>query len=223
MDKIILASASPRRQEILKQMGICFEVKPQDVDESFTGRPPADEAVHLAQKKAESYLAAFPDGSSRWVLAADTFIALDKNFIGKPSDREGARKMLEMLSGRTHQVISGIALNIPDAGMKTAHCITDVLFAALTSDEIEWYLDTNEWEGAAAAYRIQEKGAAFVESITGSYSNVMGLPINTIYGMLIGQIIITSETEQFREKEKDTENYLQGNHLLTNGLSLFSV
>lgn len=185
MNTLILASGSPRRLEILTQMGLEFEVRPQDVDETFTGRAPADEAMHLAEKKALSYLSAEPAGKAQWVLAADTFISFEEKLMGKAETRKNAAEMLQMLSGRTHQVVTGLALNVPAKGIRTSHCITDVTFAEMSNDEIQWYLDTDEWIGAAAAYRIQEKGALFVESISGSYSNVMGLPINAFYGMLV--------------------------------------
>ncbi len=186
MNGFILASASPRRQEILSRMGITFTVRPQDVDENFEGLPASEEAVRIAVKKVS---ACIDDGcgSACWILGADTFIDFDGELIGKPQNRSSAFAMLKRLSGRTHSVITGLALNIPgenEPNIATSWCRTDVTFSILENDEIEWYLDTDEWKGAAAAYRIQEKGAFFVNSITGSYSNVMGLPINTFYGML---------------------------------------
>ncbi len=183
-ETIIIASASPRRHDILRQMGLKFEAKPQNVDETFTGRAPEDEAVHLAEKKALSCLESEKEASMRWLIAADTFIAADNILLGKPNNRTEARRMLEILSGKTHRVITGLALGVPGKKIQTACCTTEVKFSLISDAEIDWYLDTGEWKGAAAAYRIQEKGAVFVESISGSYSNVMGLPINTIYGML---------------------------------------
>ncbi|MBI9108119.1 MAG: septum formation protein Maf [Spirochaetales bacterium] len=185
MEKLILASASLRRQEILMQMGLEFDIRPQDVDETFTGLAPADEAVLLAKKKTAAFLAGKPSGAAKWVLGADTFIEIDGEYLGKPETREEAGEMLKRLSGLTHQVITGIALNVPEKGIKTAACLTAVTFSPMSASEIDWYLDQNEWQGVAAAYRIQEKGALFISSINGSYSNVMGLPINTFYGMLI--------------------------------------
>jgi septum formation protein len=187
METLILASASPRRVEILKQMGLDFEIHPQHVDETFTGRPPAEEAVYLAEKKALSFLSKDFEGETHWVLSADTFVILDNELLGKSENCAGARRMLQMLSGRTHQVITGLALNVPQKGIKTASCLTDVTFSSMSDDEIDWYLNQNEWQGAAASYRIQEKGALFITSLTGSYSNVMGLPINTFYGMLMSE------------------------------------
>jgi septum formation protein len=179
MDKLILASASPRRQEILKQMGLVFSVQPQDVDESFSGLSADAEASRLAKKKVSACLE-----KDQWILGADTFIVYKDRFIGKPENRSDAHDMLNKLSGKTHSVITGLALCIPSGEIETAVCRTEVKFSVMSSAEIEWYLEQNEWQGAAAAYRIQQKGAMFIESISGSYSNVMGLPINTFYGML---------------------------------------
>ena len=190
MDQIILASGSPRRQDILRQMGIRFTVSPQDVDETFEGLSAGAEAMRLAEKKVRACIAAFETESGAgsadhaWILGADTFIEFEGGFLGKAADRDSAREMLQRLSGRTHEVLTGIALNVPGKGVESTCCITEVRFSELADDEIEWYLDTEEWRGVAAAYRIQEKASVFIESITGSWSNVMGLPINTFYGML---------------------------------------
>ena len=190
MDRIILASASPRRRDILRQMGIAFSLSPQDVDESFSGLPAAGEAVRIAVLKVEKCLGGSvmkPDtgDEKKWVLGADTFIELDGSYLGKPADREEASSMLRMLSGRTHKVITGLALHTPSGKIETSHCVTGVSFSRMSNEEIEWYLEQDEWQGAAAAYRVQEKGAVFIERLDGSFSNVMGLPINTFYGMLI--------------------------------------
>ncbi|MDC7127304.1 MAG: Maf family protein [Spirochaetales bacterium] len=179
MNEIILASASPRRQELVKQMGLNCIILPQNVDETFESYNAEEEAVRIAQKKAESCKI-----SDRWVFAADTFIEQDGKLIGKPSNREEAKIMLQNFSGCTHSVITGLALKAPLRTIQTAICRTDVIFTEMTNDEIDWYLNTEEWKGVAGAYRIQGKGAFFIESLKGSYSNVMGLPIRTFYGML---------------------------------------
>ncbi len=186
MDRLILASASPRRKEILTRLGFNFEVKPQDTDEAFSGLSPAEEAVKIASEKAAACVSA--EGPGRWVLGADTFVLSGNEYMIKPENRTDAKRMITKLSGSTHTVVTGLALNVPNhegaGSIDTAVCLTEVTFAPMSPDEIEWYLDTLEWQGVAAAYRIQEKGALFIESISGSYSNVMGLPINTFYGML---------------------------------------
>ena len=185
MDKLVLASGSPRRIEILERLGFDFTVRVQDVDESFSGLAPENEAVRIAVKKVEACID--EEGRGRWIMGADTFVVVGGELLVKPEDRNEAGRMIRKLSGRTHRVVTGIALNVPDSGessIKTSICTTEVRFSTMTEEEIIWYLDSEEWRGVAAAYRIQEKGALFIESISGSYSNVMGLPINTFYGML---------------------------------------
>lgn len=185
MEKIILASGSPRRRELLSRMGIPFIVKPQEVDETFNDSVPESEAVRLADKKVRACLA---QGESGWILGADTFIFFNECLIGKPESADRAREMLRNLSGQTHRVYTGLALHVPEHGspgqIVTEYCCTEVRFSLLDEEEIEQYIDCGEWRGAAGAYRIQESGEILVESISGSYSNVMGLPINTFYGML---------------------------------------
>lgn len=193
---ITLASASPRRKVLIEQMGLPVEVCPVDLEEDFSDLPPEEDTKRLAGDKLRLYLQrAGIDTSNReycktgaaeelFVLAADTIVAKDGRKIGKPADREEAREFLELFSGTVHQVVSGLALYSRGKGITLESAVTDVRFAPLLQEEIEWYLDGEEWRGVAAGYRIQETGARFVESISGSYSNVMGLPIFTFYGML---------------------------------------
>ncbi len=184
MEKLVLASSSPRRSEILRQMGLSFTVIPAWTDEILdpTVDPPAL-AKNIAERKMADVAARVPEGL--WVLGADTFIVFSGSYLGKPRDREDAGRMLSLLSGNTHQVITGLALRDGAGGVTTAHAVTDVTFRPLTPREIEWYLSTDEWRGVAAAYRIQERGACLVSSIKGSPSNVVGLPIHLFYGMLV--------------------------------------
>jgi septum formation protein len=184
MDRIILASASPRRSEILKQMGLTFINAPQHVDETFSGLKAEEEAVAIALKKTVSCLSESDGNNNYYVLGADTFIILENRFIGKPGGTIEAETMLEDLSGKTHEVITGLALHVPAGGIRNAVCRSEVEFERMSSTEIKWYVSTGEWRGAAGAYRIQQKGALFIKSVRGSYSNIMGLPINTFYGML---------------------------------------
>lgn len=181
---ITLASASPRRKLLIQQMGLPVEVRPTHLEEDFSDLPPVEETLRLAEDKLKAYLAGTERDDSPFILAADTIVAMGARKIGKPADREEAREFLELFSGNVHQVVSGLALYSGKKGITVETCITDVRFAPLTKQEIEWYLDTGEWKGVAAGYRIQERGARFIASITGSYSNVMGLPIYTFYGML---------------------------------------
>jgi septum formation protein len=177
-------------------VGLPFIVCPQEVDETFTARRAGNgraEAVRLAEKKLTSLLANLdPNLRDTWKLAADTFILGPAftgapgagPFWGKPRDREEAGAMLRLLSGRTHRVITGLALADPQGRIYTGAETTRVHFAPLPKPSLEAYLDTGEWEGAAGAYRIQGRGETLVQWIKGSYTNVMGLPLYRLYAML---------------------------------------
>jgi len=183
MEQFVLASASPRRRELLLQIGLPFSVIPSQVEEVFeNGKSPEELSILLAKKKAQAVVSTLPENF--WVLGVDTFIWHKDQFIGKPKDREEARRMLKAFSGSTHKVISGLALVHKRNRWITDYSCTMVTFRDLTEKELEWYLDTEEWAGVAGAYRIQEKAACFINQIDGSFSNVMGLPIHTFYDML---------------------------------------
>jgi septum formation protein len=186
MEPIILASASPRRQDILRQVGFVFSVMPPEIKEELDpALAPEDQTIILAKQKIEAVLKKKWDHMFPWVLGADTIISLDGKVIGKPASREEAASLLEGFSGRTHHVITGLALyNHRKGNVIVRSNRTAVSFNRLQSDEIEWYLDTGEWQGVAGGYRIQGKASLFVRSIEGSYSSVMGLPISDFYGML---------------------------------------
>lgn len=186
METIILASASPRRHAILKRLELPFQTAPQDIDETFTDAPALEQCRELSRRKAAACRSRYGPHPG-WILGADTFVVQGKTLLGKPSHREDAFRMLRLLQGQTHQVLSALTLLGPEEQAMTETAVTDVSFAPMSDAEIEWYLDQNEWRGVAASYRIQEKGALFVRAIKGSYSNVMGLPINTFYGMLRSQ------------------------------------
>ncbi|MCF7927891.1 MAG: Maf family protein [Spirochaetales bacterium] len=185
---LILASASPRRSRILSQIGIPHEVRPSHTNEDHDGTAsPLMLARHLAERKLQSYLetARSSERKSPWVLTADTLIDIEGQIIGKPDNREEARKMIRSFSGNSHEVITALCLhNTESEATYRDEAITKVVFAAMNSEEVEWYLDTEEWKGVAGAYRIQNRGACFISSIHGSYSNVMGLPIHTFYGIV---------------------------------------
>ena len=184
MQPIILASASPRRQELLKQISVPFKVLPQNIDETFIKNNLKDEAIRLAQLKAESCFKNMPNNDNSWILGADTFIEFNNYYIGKPNNREDAFDILKNFSGQWHSVITGLAIIIPDKKIIKKTSVTMVKFSSISDKEINWYLDSNEWQGVAGAYRIQSLGGVFIKTIKGSYSNVMGLPINTFYGIL---------------------------------------
>jgi len=182
---LIVASASPRRAELLAAAGIAFEVRPAHVDERVI---PGEDAEHyvrrIAEAKARTIADAAPD---RAVLGADTVVVVDGRILGKPEDGADARRMLGLLSGRTHQVLTGVCLVGPAQGGNPARdtrvAITDVQFAALTTAEIDWYVASGEPADKAGAYAIQGRASRFVTRIDGSYSNVVGLPVSLVYGM----------------------------------------
>ena len=184
MEPILLASASARRSELLRRVGVPFRARKPRVDES-AGLPAAaaDRVLVLAERKVRAVLAA--RGSARWVLGCDTLVEAGGALLGKPSDRQEAAGYLRLLSGREHSVHSGLALYSAAAdAIQVRLATTRVVFRDLDDAEIDWYLSTREWRGAAGAYRIQERGAFLVTAVDGSYSNVVGLPLETFYGML---------------------------------------
>ena len=183
---LYLASASPRRQELLRQVGLTFAVLPSNIpEERAAGEPPvdyvqrvaADKARQVARLLAERGLPAQP------VLGADTEVAVDGEILGKPRDCAHAAGMLRRLSGRTHTVLTAICLVTP-AGEHNALCESRVTFAALTDDAIAAYLETGEAEGKAGAYAIQGRAAGFIARLEGSYSGVMGLPLYELFETL---------------------------------------
>ena len=183
MDLIHLASASPRRAHILKQLGIPFKAVPQETEEIFNRKSAVHNARRIAKEKIYACRRNHPD--FHWIIGADTFIFFKGRMTGKPTDREEAFSMIRRFSGKSHKVITGVSVYSGESQKTlTGTASTSVLFRRLTENEINWYLDTGEWQGAAGGYRIQEKGAVLVRRINGSYSNVMGLPIQLIYGML---------------------------------------
>jgi septum formation protein len=187
METIILASGSPRRRELLAKVKMPVKVIPPEIIEdlaSFSSVP--DLVTGLARKKVEAILELFKTESPRWVLGLDTVVEVEGKVLGKPSGPEEAESMLRQLSGKVHRVYSGIALLVDRAKpMEVQSVCTEVKFKCMDADELRFYLESGEWAGAAGAYRIQERGAFFVEWIRGSYSNVVGLPLEAFYGILV--------------------------------------
>jgi septum formation protein len=184
---IVLASASPRRAELLAAAGIPFQVSVADVDERLeTGEDPERYVRRVATDKARAVSAT---AHSKAVLAADTVVLVDGQVLGKPQDLEDARRMLRLLSGRTHQVLTAVTLLTAPSpqggspGIDTEVAVTSVEFAPLEVGEIEWYVATGEPADKAGAYAIQGLGSRFVTRIDGSYSNVVGLPVGLVYRM----------------------------------------
>jgi septum formation protein len=167
---LILASRSPRRKAILEQLGVAFRVQVPGVDEEVSGDPRAV-VVENALRKARAAVA-----PGERVLAADTEVVIDGEVLGKPADEAAARQLLSRLSGRDHEVMTGLAVR-EDESERTAVAVTRVRFRELAPADVDWYVGSGEWEGVAGGYMIQGKGAALVESIDGDYWNVVGLPV----------------------------------------------
>jgi septum formation protein len=181
---IYLASASPRRGELLRQIGVAHEARPVDVDESpRTGEAPAQYALRLAQEKARALWEQVAEADRLPVLAADTTVALGEEILGKPADRAEAIAMLQRLSGREHQVHTAIAL-LHAGGADSRISTSNVTFRSLSPAEIEWYWHTGEPIDKAGAYAVQGKAAIFIRHLAGSYSGVMGLPLFETWELL---------------------------------------
>jgi septum formation protein len=179
---IVLASASPRRQELLRSAGISFTVQPADIDETPRGgEAPRDCAERLAREKA---LAVFRIRPQEYVLGADTIVVIDDMILGKPRDVGDADRMLRLLSGRTHAVITGVCVISPVTSERTASEITLVTMCDVSDDEIRDYVATGEPMDKAGAYAIQGLASRWIPRIEGDYSNVVGLPVALVYRML---------------------------------------
>jgi septum formation protein len=189
---LILASASPRRAELLTAAGIPFDVRPSHVDEGI--HPGEDARAYACRVATEKGRAAVAQAAGRPVLAADTVVVIDGQILGKPVDEDDARRMLHLLSGRTHEVLTAVALikdtrcDFPEGARKPHPVslqveVTSVEFARLSEDEIDWYVATGEPRDKAGAYAIQGLASRFVTRIQGSYANVVGLPVGLVYAM----------------------------------------
>jgi septum formation protein len=178
---LILASASPRRAELLAASGFTFDVVPAAIDEApLQDEAPGDYALRVAREKAAAVAALHPDAA---VLAADTVVVVGTELLGKPRDAMDAARMLRLLSGTTHVVHTAVALRVD--GDETSHLDgTRVHFRPLTEDEMDWYVASGEPVGKAGAYAIQGRAARFIDWIEGSWSNVVGLPVATVDRML---------------------------------------
>ncbi len=182
MERVILASQSKGRRELLENVGLPITPLPADIDETIPWKNPEAEITSLAENKARACHTQHPEHKERWIIAADTLVVFKGRPIGKPRSREEAKAFLTELSGNEHLVISGVAFLDRDTGrLYSASDTSTVKFGTLTEEEIERYLDTGEWQGAAGAYRIQHRGAFLVEKIDGSFTNVIGLPLRKLY------------------------------------------
>jgi septum formation protein len=186
METIILASGSPRRKELLTRVKMPLKVIPPSLTEDYSlAASPQELVSDVARSKVEAVMELFKAESPRWVVGVDTIVEIDGKVLGKPSGPEEAMSMLGLLSGKVHRVYSGIAVLIERGKPIESEVVqTAVKFRAMSPSEIRYYVDCGEWSGAAGGYRIQERGAFFVEWIQGSYSNVVGLPLEAFYGIL---------------------------------------
>jgi len=183
MARLILASASPRRRELLTQAGFSFTVKAADIDESvLPGEDPEAYVTRLAREKARTIFDAVDDAEAV-VLGADTTVVLDGEILGKPVDKADAVRMLRGLSGRTHRVITGVAV-VTGRGAEVAAEVTEVWFSEISDREIAEYVETGEPMDKAGAYGIQGRAGKWIPRIEGCYFNVMGLPLARVSAML---------------------------------------
>ena len=176
-EKIILASGSPRRKELMAQAGIDFKIHVADIDESKVdpGMAPENYVCLLSKIKAQAVAANYPDA---WTIGADTIVTVDNTILGKPAGHQQAVTMLSRLSNREHSVFTAFTITRPDADDVVTRVVnTRVRFKELSNDEINWYADTGEPYDKAGGYGIQGIGAFLVKEISGSYTNVVGLPV----------------------------------------------
>lgn len=188
--KLVLASKSSRRAEILRSVGWESEAVAADIDET---RFAAEDAVSYVERLARAKAEIVADGlRESLVLGADTVVLIDREIFGQPRDDEDARRMLQLLSGRWHEVLTGVALMRPGQPSQVLieHETTRVRFAELSAAEIDWYISTGEPMGKAGAYAIQGRAALFIEEVQGDYFNVVGLPVRLVYEMSrrLGQV-----------------------------------
>ena len=179
--RLILASASPRRVDLLRDAGYDFDVEPADVDESaLPGEAPRAYVVRVAALKARTIAAGHPGDV---VLAADTTVVIDGEMLAKPADDDDARRMLGRLAGRAHEVLTGVAV-VAAGRERSAVVATTVRFRPMTAAEIDWYVASGEPRDKAGAYGVQGLASRFVEAVDGSYSNVVGLPVGAVKALL---------------------------------------
>lgn len=179
---LILASSSPRRQELLRQAGILFQVHAAHINEDqIADEKPLEYALRLAREKAQAVAAHYPQ---RYVLGADTIVVVAGEVLGKPKDHADAARMLRLLSARGHEVTTAISLVAPDARMETRASTTKVYFRALTEDEIQQYVASGEPMDKAGAYAIQGGASRWTDRIEGEWSNVVGLPLSLVTDLL---------------------------------------
>ncbi len=187
MEPIILASSSPRRQEILKMLKIPYRVIIPNIDETLSLTVEKEQIPELlAREKVTAVIHSLPPQQEiPWVLGCDTLIIFEDMVLGKPKSQDEAFEYLKKLQGNTHTVVTALALyNGKTHSTSSKICKTEVTFKEMSDEEIQWYVETGEWHGAAGGYRIQEMASCFISKIEGSYTCVVGLPISSLYDIL---------------------------------------
>ncbi len=185
--KIVLGSGSPRRQELIEHLRLPYSIRVSDVEEIIPdGMNPYDVPAYLSELKSDHLAHTMTD--HELIITADTIVILDDQILGKPVDRNDAYRMIKLMSGRTHQVVTGITLRTKDHKISKSDQ-SEVTFLELSDDEIYWYIDNFNPMDKAGAYGIQDWiGSCKISNISGSYYNIMGLPMHLLYGMLEGLI-----------------------------------
>jgi len=183
-NRLILASESPRRYSLLKQVGLDFDVIPSQINEDIIfAENPEQYVIRIANKKALEVGSRYPEN---WVIAADTIVYIDNSILGKPKDTKEAKEMLLRLSGRQHSVFTGISIcNLRKGKTNSMAVKTFVKMKNISPSEIEWYVNTEEPYDKAGGYAVQGIGSILIESIYGSYTNVIGLPLCELFQMLM--------------------------------------
>ncbi len=201
---LILASKSPRRKYLLEQAGLSFNVIPSGFDENSVSFSNPEEYVKvLAESKANDIANRYP---ASWVIGADTVVLINDTILGKPGSKEDARHMLYKLSGKKHQVLTGYAIQCIENNRRFSETIiTDVIFKHLSDEEISWYITTTEPFDKAGAYAIQGLGTFLVKSISGSYTNVVGLPVCEVIEFLIKEGIMGAGIDSRINHKTDTK------------------
>jgi septum formation protein len=186
--RLTLVSASPRRAELLRKLALPYDVRPSAAAEYWTAESPAQLAMDNARHKVER--SPLYGDRSRVLIGADTIIACDNRLFGKPAGRESAMRILQFLSGRKHEVITGVCVSGPNAEAALPFinvsdaAVSSVHFHELSAAQLREYVESGEWEGKAGAYAIQGLAAGFVSELIGDYQNVVGLPVELIHGLL---------------------------------------
>jgi len=186
MDPIILASGSLQRQEYFKLLSLPYSIMPARIEEIYEdSETPQKVAENMATRKINKIIDLLKGKTPPWICSADTIISVDGKIFGKPKDRDDAHRMLSKIHGRTHEVITSVTLfNGKEKTLDYRTVTSTVSFARLTEDEIEYYLNTGEWQGVAGGYKVQGLAACYITSIKGSYSAIVGLPLREFYVML---------------------------------------